>query len=300
MIVDSHVHIDYKADGSRYSPDEYVAIMDTAGVDISVVLGNDQADFGYKRPWTSQIKGYLKHATWHENSSFLPVVIDYPDEEVAEFCNSYPNRFVGIGSVHPDRYRPDLKVKRAIDDFGLKGIKLYPHSGFYPNDPRLDRVYEICVKRNVPVFFHTGIKALMSQRIKFNNPIYIDDVASQFPDLKIVMLHGGYPWTKEFLTVLYSNPNTWADISFMDYIEKTFFEDGLVEKTIKALVNLVGPKRIFWGSEGPFLNLPMFGKHGPEYIKQSQDYLVNRFDFLTAEDKKNILGINVSELLNLI
>lgn len=299
MIVDSHVHVEYKENGIKYSPEEYIKAMDESGVDVSIIIGVDQADLGYKRTWANLIKGPLRHDSLGKKQAFMPLVINYEDEEVAEFCKKYPKRFIGVGSIHPDRYRSDLKVKNAIEKLGLRGIKLYPHSGFYPNDKRLDRVYEVCIKNDVPVFIHSGIKALRSQTIKYNNPIYADDVATRFPNLKIVLLHGGFPWTKEYLAVVHSNPNVWADITFLDYIEKTFLEEGLVEETMKKLIKLIGSERILWGSEGPFMYLPMYGKHGPTYIKESQKYLVKRFSFLTELDKNNILGNNAVKLLKI-
>jgi len=253
------------------------------GIDISVVLGGDQADAGRKPDY----------------APFISSPTNFSDEEAANFCSKYPKRLIGFASVHPDRYKPELKVEKAIKDLGLKGVKLYPHSGFYPNDPRLNLVYQKCVELDVPVMIHTGIKAVSWQAIKYNNPIYVDDVAIQFPDLKIIICHGGYPWIEEFVTVAYSNPNIWVDLTFLDYIENTFGEKGLAERLIKRLHRLIGPKRLIWGSEGPFMNLPLFGKHGAENYKRSQDFLVQRFDFLSKGDKKLILGENAASLLKL-
>jgi predicted TIM-barrel fold metal-dependent hydrolase len=285
MTIDFHVHIETKSNGIKYSAEEIVAAMDQADIDISVLLGNDQADAGTKPAWVS--------------SSIMAVAVNCSDEEIYEYCSKYPNRFVGFTSVHPDRYKPELKVERAIKEYGMKGIKLYPHSGFYPNDYRLYGVYQKCIESDVPVMIHTGIKAVQWQSIKYNNPIFIDDVAVRFPELKIVMCHGGYPWVEEFMTVVHTNPNTWVDLSFLDYIEKMYCKPGLVETTLKRLIKLVGIERIVWGSEGPFLDLPLFGKHGVEYYKKSQDILVNNHDFISENDKNKILGGNAAKILKL-
>ncbi|MFH1134245.1 MAG: amidohydrolase family protein [Nanoarchaeota archaeon] len=301
MIIDSHVHVEYKEDGTRHTPKEYLEAMDRTGIDVSVILGVDQADMGYKRQWLASSNKKGEKASRHRQAEKEPIpnVINFEDEQVAKFCAANKKRFVGIASTHPDRNRPDLKVKRALTDLGLRGLKLYPHSGFFPNDKRLDCVYETCIRYDAPVFIHTGIKALRPQFIKYNNPIYVDEVATRFPDLKIVMLHGGYPWVKEFLAVIHSNPNVWADLTFLDYIEKTFMEDGLSHDVIKRLHKLIGSERMMWGSEGPFMNLPLYGTHGPDFIKKSQDFLVNRFTFLDRKDKENILGNTIANLLRI-
>lgn len=285
MIIDFHVHIGFKNANEKYSADDIVKAMDSANIDISLLIGSDQADAGYKQPWV--------------DSSTMEVGVNCSDEEIASYCSQYPDRLMGYTSIHPDRYQPDKKVERAIKEFGAKGVKLFPHSGFYPNDPRLNGVYQKCTKYDIPVIIHTGIKAVPWQGLKYNNPLYVDDVATNFPDLKIVMCHCGYPWVEEFIVVAYSNPNIWVDLTFLDYIEKVFKVDRLSENTIKRLFDLIGPERLIWGSEGPYMDLPLFGSHGPEYYSKSQDFLVRRFDFFSEEDKNKILGENAKKLLKI-
>lgn len=301
MIIDFHVHLEYKTRTERYSPQEYLAAMDQARIDKSVMLGVDQLDLGRgsANPWTTLLKGPTLKKGWLPVPRELPVVINWDDKEVAAFCREATDRFIGFASVHPGRFRPDIKVERALRDLGLKGVKLYPHGGFYANDPRLDRVYEKCIEYRVPVMIHTGIKALRMQWIKFNNPIYVDDVATNFPDLDVVMCHGGFPWTDEFITVAYSNPNIWVDITFLDHLERKLKRPKLAETTIRQLVDLVGTERLLWGSEGPFMTLPTWGKHATENYERSMNFLVNRFDFLSKGDKENILGGNAARLLKL-
>jgi predicted TIM-barrel fold metal-dependent hydrolase len=285
MIVDFHTHIEYKPDGARYTAAEFVAAMDRGGIDKSVVLGGDQSDAGTRPAWA--------------DPSVMGVAAGLDDDEVAAFCRQFPQRLIGFGSIHPDRYQAERKVERAVKELGLRGIKIYPHSGFYPNDPRLNCVYRLCADLNVPVVIHTGIKAVRWQWMKYNRPIYVDDVATNFPDLKVVMCHGGFPWGDEFLCVAHSNPNIWVDISFMDYLERTFRRPGLTEETLQSLAALVGAERLLWGTEGPYMDLPLYGRHGPENYPLSQDFLVRRFDFLSAREKDAILGGNAVKLLGL-
>lgn len=285
MVVDFHVHLEYREAKVKYGAAETVAAMDAAGIDVAVLLGNDQADAGYDPPWA--------------DPSRMAEDVNRSDEEMAAYCGLFPTRLVGFTSIHPDRYQPHRKVERAAREFGMRGVKLYPHSGFYPNDPRLDRVYEKCIELDIPVMIHTGIKAVAWQRLKYNDPVAVDDVAVNFPELKIVMCHGGYPWTEQFLCVAHSNPNIWVDLTFLDYIEKAYMVPDLVETTIRRLKGTVGTKRLLWGTEGPFMDLPLFGRHGPEYCRDSQHSLVRRFPFLSESEKEDILGNNAARLLKL-
>jgi predicted TIM-barrel fold metal-dependent hydrolase len=285
MIIDFHTHVERKADGRRYTPAEFVAAMDAGGIDKSVVLGGDQADAGTRPAWA--------------DPAVMGAATNFDDNDVAAYCAEFPDRLIGFGSIHPDRYQPERKVERAVTELGLRGIKLYPHAGFYPNDPRLDGVYRRCEELRVPVVIHTGVKAVRWQRMKYNRPIYVDDVATSFPKLQVVMCHGGFPWVDEFLAVAHTNPNVWVDISFLDYVERAFHRDGLAQEVVRSLVAVIGAERLLWGSEGPFMELPLYGAHGPDYYARCREFLVERFDFLSAQQKAAILGNNAARLLGL-
>ena len=285
MIIDFHAHPDFKTKDTIYSPEEFVAGMDRGGIDITCVFGNDQADPGSCPPWRDE--------------RFMAVPTNFSDEELADYCAHFPKRLIGFSSINPNRYQPERKVERAIKQFGMKAVKLYPHAGFFPNDPRLFQTYELCSNLGVPLVIHTGPKAVRWQWMKYNQPITIDEVATNFPDLKIVMCHGGYPWTEEFIAVVYTNPNIWVDLTFMERIEDTFLVPGLVENTVRRLVKLIGAGRLLWGSEGPYMTLPLYGQHDPDYYRICQDRLVRQFDFLADEEKAGILGNNAARLLGL-
>ena len=100
MIIDFHVHIDYKNSSEKYSASDIVKAMENAGIDLSVILGCDQADAGYKQPLV--------------DSSIMAVPVKCNDEEVTSYCDKYPNRLIGFTSIHPDRYQPHRKIERAI------------------------------------------------------------------------------------------------------------------------------------------------------------------------------------------
>jgi predicted TIM-barrel fold metal-dependent hydrolase len=285
MVVDCHVHIENKSEKEKFSASEIIEAMNQGSVDVSILLGNDQADAGSKPIWI--------------DPELINVKVNFTDEEVADYCRHYPKRLIGLTSIHPDRAHPEKKLIRAVREFGLKGLKLYPHAGFYPNDLRLDLVYRTCIDLNIPVMIHTGIKAVRWQTMKYNNPIYVDEVATKFSDLKIIICHCGYPWVEEFFVVAYSNPNIWIDLTFIDYIEKVFKKKDFVEESVRRAAELIGTERILWGTEGPYMNLPLFGKHGPQYYQEAKQYLVERFSFLSLKDKNNILGENARRLFRI-
>ena len=88
----------------------------------------------------------------------MAMATNFSDEELAAFCLCHPKRLVGFTSINPDRYQPERKVERAVKEFGMKAVKLYPHSGFYPNDPRLARTYDLCSRLGIPVVWYIAPK----------------------------------------------------------------------------------------------------------------------------------------------
>lgn len=285
MVVDFHVHLENTPDGHLITPDELVESMDRNGIDACVLLGNDQADAGSMPPWS--------------DPRMIAVPVNLTDELLSQYSSKYPDRLISFTSVNPDRFQPERKVSRAVEEFGARGVKLYPHSGFYPNDPRLFSVYEKCIQYDIPVMIHSGIKPVRWQSLKYNDPVYVDDIALKYPDLKIILCHGGYPWTENYMAVVHSNPNIYADLTFLEYIEETYMVPGLTENTVRRLQKLIGTKRMVWGTEGPFMELPAFGSHCEEHYAKCKDFLVERFDFLSREEKDDILGNTACKLLKL-
>jgi len=136
------------------------------------------------------------------------------NEEVAEFVAAAPGRLVGVGSV--DISKPMSAVKeiyRCVEEYGFKGIRVLPWLWLIPPTDRLFYpVYVACCELNIPFctqIGHTG--PLMPSEV--GRPIYLDQVALDFPELKIVAGHIGYPWTEEAVAVASKHENVYIDTS---------------------------------------------------------------------------------------
>ncbi len=137
-----------------------------------------------------------------------------PNEYVLEFCQGM-DIYLPFCTINPSTEdKLDSKVKGYIQK-GAKGIKLYPsYNFFYPNDKNLYPVYELAQKHRLPVLVHTGSSIFRGSKIKYANPLHLDDVAADFPDCKILMAHGGrglWYQTAFFLSRLH--PNLYIEIS---------------------------------------------------------------------------------------
>ena len=113
-------------------------------------------------------------------------------ETVLEFCAASGGFFLPFASVDPNTdVDPAGMLRRYVAD-GVVGLKLYPsYQHFYPNDRRAYPLYEICRDAGIPVLFHIGSSVIPNTRMKYCDPIHLDDIAVDFPDLTVVMAHGG-------------------------------------------------------------------------------------------------------------
>jgi hypothetical protein len=153
-----------------------------------------------------------------------PEVIGYTEKAndfVSEYVRADPERLIAVGGLRPDHPDPGKEVGRLAEDLHLRAIKLHPpHQGFAPNAysehelPRLRALYAACVRYELPVIFHTGTSVFPRARNRFADPMLIEDVAIDFPDLVIVLAHGGRPiWMETAVFLTRRFPNVWLDVS---------------------------------------------------------------------------------------
>ncbi|HEX6559586.1 MAG TPA: amidohydrolase family protein [Longimicrobiales bacterium] len=113
-------------------------------------------------------------------------------ETVLELCAQRPDFFIPFASVHPLLDDTPADLLQSYIAAGARGLKLYPsYQFYYPNDRRVYPLYEICQQARIPVLMHIGSSVIQGTRIKYCDPIHLDDVAVDFPGLAIVMAHGG-------------------------------------------------------------------------------------------------------------
>jgi predicted TIM-barrel fold metal-dependent hydrolase len=113
-------------------------------------------------------------------------------ETVLELCAQMPDFFLPFASVHPLLDESPAELLSSYVQRGVRGLKLYPsYQFYYPNDRRVYPLYEICQDAGIPVLLHIGSSVIPGTRIKYCDPVCLDDVAVDFPQLNIVMAHGG-------------------------------------------------------------------------------------------------------------
>ncbi len=143
------------------------------------------------------------------------------NSDIAQACRDFPRAFVGFGSVDPHKGERALAELNRIAELGLKGVKLHPSmQAFAPDDEQFWPLFARCAELRLTALFHTGTSGIGARqpggqgiRLDYARPIRLDAVAAQFPELKIIAAHFGYPWHQELLAMALHKTNIWIDIS---------------------------------------------------------------------------------------
>ena len=138
-----------------------------------------------------------------------------PSEWVAEYCKGI-EMFIPFASLNPyfDN-EPVHKLEYYVEELGMRGLKLLPSYCFYfPNDPIMYPIYKKAEDLKIPVIFHTGSSLIPGTRMKYANPMYLDDLAVDFPDLTIVMAHAGRGfWHNQAFFLSRIHKNLYMDVT---------------------------------------------------------------------------------------
>lgn len=138
----------------------------------------------------------------------------YSNEQIAELCGM-SDRFIGFASVDPHNPAAPQELEAAIRGLGLRGLKLSPPTQeFYPNDQKLAYpIYEAAQALGIPVVIHSGLSWEPKARLKWAQPLLVEDVAADFPRLNIVIAHLGWPWVLDSVALALKYPNIYLDTS---------------------------------------------------------------------------------------
>ena len=146
----------------------------------------------------------------------------YSNEEVARLAAENSDIMIPFASIDPWKGKQGVReARRLVRDFGVQGFKFHPSTqAFYPNDRMAYPLYEAIAESGKPALFHTGqtgvgsgMRAGYGIHLKYSNPMFLDDVAIDFPDMPIILAHPSFPWQEEALAVAQHKPNVFIDLS---------------------------------------------------------------------------------------
>jgi uncharacterized protein len=194
--------------------------------------------------------------------AFVVFAVDSPretrkisNEEVAELAHKESDVAIPFASVNPHRGEEGVRLARKlIKEFGVKGFKFHPSvQEFLPNDRMAYPLYEAIAEAKLPALFHTGQTGVGAGmpggggiKLKYSNPMLLDDVAADFPDMPIVLAHPSFPWQEEALSVATHKPQVYIDLSGWS---PKYFPPILVQ-----YANTLLKDKILFGSDYPVMS----------------------------------------------
>ena len=201
------------------------------------------------------------------------------NEQVREFCRGR-RRLIPFCDIHPGMHT-DLgdELRRKVQEEGFRGVKLYPtYQHYYPNDSRLYPLYRAAEELGVPALFHTGSSVFRGSRLKYGDPLHLDDVAVDFPGLNLLIGHGGRGfWYDRAFFLAKLHPNVYLEISGLP--------PGRLLAYFPELPRI--PEKVVFGSDWP----------GNPWIRRNMEAIAELP--LPAEAVALILGGNAARLLRL-
>lgn len=137
------------------------------------------------------------------------------NDQVAAYVRSQGGRMIGIAGVDPADPKEALnEIRRAKRELGMPGIAIAPAAqDFHPNSSQAMCLYAEAAAAGMPVIFHTGTHLISATKLEYAQPVLLDEVARELPDLRILIAHMGVPWVHETITLLRKHPNVYAEIS---------------------------------------------------------------------------------------
>jgi uncharacterized protein len=248
VAIDVHAH----AERSAHSPEDEISLEYQAAA--KNYFGGDPP-----RPSTQEVADYYRE---RKMAAVVFTVDDeagigrrrVPNEEVAEVAAQNADVLIPFASVDPHKGKLGIReARRMIDEYGVRGFKFHPNTqAFWPNDHAFYGLYEVIAEAGLIALFHsgtTGIGAGMpgggGVHLKYSNPMCIDDVAADFPELQIILAHPSFPWQEEALAIAVHKPNVYIDLSGWS---PKYFPEILIQYTNTRLKN-----KMLFGSDYPLI-----------------------------------------------
>jgi hypothetical protein len=206
---------------------DYLAKMDRAGIDRSLLIAVRAGDL--------KVRG-----------SF-----EIPYERVAEVCAQHPDRFSGLAGVDPFRGMQGLRdLETAVRQHGFVGAHLYPHwFELAPDDRKYYPYYAKCCELDVPIMMQVGHNLVYSRHRRLpsvGRPITLDTVAIDFPELKLIGIHIGVPWTDEMISMAWKHENVFIGVDA--YAPKHW------PKQIVHYLDTYGRGKVLFGTDWPVID----------------------------------------------
>ena len=238
------------------SMEDYLLKMDRSGIERSLLLAVRAGDLNVR-------------------GSF-----EIPYERVAQICAQWPDRFSGLAGVDPFRGMQGLRdLENAVKQHGFVAAHLYPHwFGLAPDDAKYYPYYAKCCELDIPIMMQVGQNLIYSRERRLpsvGRPICLDKIAIDFPELKLLGIHIGVPWTDEMIAMAWKHENI--------YIGVDAYGPKHWPKPLVHYLNSYGREKVMFGTDWPVID--------PERSVREIDDLKLRPESMRALMRNNALRV---------
>ena len=206
---------------------DYIKKMDQAGIERSLLIAVRAGDIR------------------------VPESFEIPYERVYDVCSQNPDRFSGLAGVDPFRGMEGLNdLETAVKEYGFVGAHLYPHwCELPPNHRKYYPYYAKCCELGIPIMMQVGHNLIYSKNRRLpsvGKPIYLDQVAIDFPELKLIGIHIGIPWTEEMISMCWKHENIYTA---GDAYAPKYWPESFVH-----YANSYGKHKVMFGTDWPVID----------------------------------------------
>ncbi|MCZ2153289.1 MAG: amidohydrolase family protein [Bryobacterales bacterium] len=176
---------------------------------------------------------------------------ELPYERVRDVCQQYPTRFAGLAGIDPFRRMQGLRdLEQAVREYGFVGAHLYPHwCGLAPDHAKYYPYYAKCCELDVPIMMQVGQNLVYSRERRLpsvGRPICLDQVGIDFPELRLISIHIGIPWTDEMISMCWKHENVFTA---GDAYAPKYWPDAFVH-----YANTFGKEKVLFGTDWPVID----------------------------------------------
>ena len=206
---------------------DYIKKMDQAGIERSLLIAVRAGDIR------------------------VPESFEIPYERVYDVCSQNPDRFSGLAGVDPFRGMEGLNdLETAVKEYGFVGAHLYPHwCELPPNHRKYYPYYAKCCELGIPIMMQVGHNLIYSKNRRLpsvGKPIYLDQVAIDFPELKLIGIHIGIPWAEEMISMCWKHENVYTA---GDAYAPKYWPEAFIH-----YANSYGKHKVMFGTDWPVID----------------------------------------------
>ncbi|MEU9880926.1 amidohydrolase family protein [Streptomyces phaeochromogenes] len=245
--IDMHTHAQIPCDGH---------IDPITAMNLDAAAKHFRTDF--PRPNVADVAAYYRErrmaaVVFNVDSEANTGEVPISNDEVVEVAQANSDALIPFVSIDPHRGKRAVSEARRLIGKGAKGFKFHPNlQAFFPNDRMAYELYAVIEEAGLPALFHTGHSGIGSTlpggggiRLKYSNPMYVDDVAADFPGMPIVLAHPSFPWQEEAISVAMHKRQVYIDLSG--------WSPKLFPPVLVQYVNTVLRDKVLFGSDFPVI-----------------------------------------------